>query len=167
MPENHPDVKAEFKKLQNCIKVLKKGMPSVLVGILGDTNQRTQGKLTNAEIGYANEFGKMTGYPRIPERSFIRMPLKTRFQAKLKTKKSLTGKELEKAIAEGKVNEFATKVGLVAEEVIQEAFATNGFGQWAPNAPMTVELKGSDSPLIDTGQLRRSITSKVIKNDNN
>lgn len=166
MPENHPDVKAEFKKLQNCIKFLKQGMPSVIVGILGDTNNRTQGEQTNAEIGFTNEFGKMTGYPRIPERSFIRMPLKTRLEPKIKTKKSLTGPELEKAIAEGKTVEFATKIGLVAEEVIQEAFATNGFGEWAPNAPMTVELKGSNSPLIDTGQLRRSITSKVEKNDN-
>lgn len=165
MPENHPDVKAEFKKLENCIKFMKQGMPSVIVGILGDTNQRTKGELTNAEIGFTNEFGRMTGYPRIPERSFIRMPLKTYLHKKLKTKKSLTGEQLEKAIAEGKTEQFAEKVGLVAEEVIQEAFATNGFGQWAPNAPMTVELKGSDSPLIDTGQLRRSITSKVIKND--
>lgn len=166
MPEESPDVKAEFKKLLNCIKILKTGMPSVKVGILGSTNGRTQGEQTNAEIGFTNEFGKITGHKRIPERSFIRMPLKTKFNAKLKTKKSLTGPELEKAIVEGKTEEFATKVGLVAEEVIQEAFATNGFGMWEPNAPMTIELKGSDSPLIDTGQLRRSITSKVIKNDN-
>ena len=163
MPGEHPDVKAEFKKLLNCIKVLKEGMPSVKVGILGNTNQRTKDTQTNAEIGFTNEFGKMDGYPRIPERSFIRMPLNTYFQPKLETKKSLTGKELEKAMGEGKTVEFATKVGLVAEEVIQEAFATQGFGTWPANADMTVQLKGSDSPLIDTGQLRRSITSKVIK----
>lgn len=162
MPE-HPDVKAEFKKLLNCVNILKKGMPSIRVGILGSTNNRTDGEQTNAEIGFVNEFGKMSGFPKIPERSFIRMPLNTYFMPKLHTKKSLTGKELEKSIAEGKVEDFATKVGLVAEEVIQEAFATHGFGEWKPNAPMTVELKGSDSPLIDTGELRRSITSKVEK----
>ena len=100
MPGEHPDVKAEFKKLLNCIKVLKDGMPSVKVGILGNTNQRTKDTQTNAEIGFTNEFGKMDGYPRIPERSFIRMPLNTYFQPKLETKKSLTGKELEKAMGE-------------------------------------------------------------------
>lgn len=165
--DEHPNVKAEFKKLLNCVKILKKGMPSVKVGILGDNVARKDGELNNAEIGFVNEFGKMTGYPKIPARSFIRMPLNTRFREKLRTKKSLTGDELEKAIVEGKTEEFARKVGLVAEEVIQEAFSTNGFGQWKPNAELTVQLKGSSSPLIDTGQLRRSISSKVIKHGDN
>jgi len=34
---------------------------------------------------------------------------------------------------------------------------------WAPNSPRTVKRKGSDRPLIDTGQLRKSITY-VIRN---
>jgi len=29
---------------------------------------------------------------------------------------------------------------------------------WPPNAPSTIARKGSDKPLIDTGELRRSIT---------
>lgn len=29
---------------------------------------------------------------------------------------------------------------------------------WAPNAPRTIAAKGSDRPLIDTGELRRAIT---------
>lgn len=161
------EVKLEWKKLLNCIKALKDGFPGVKVGILGDNIERQDGELNNAEIGFANEFGKMTGYPKIPARSFIRMPLQTKLNDKIKEKKSLSGAELEKAMAEGKLEEFARKVGIVAEEVIQEAFSTNGFGQWAPNAPMTVELKGSSSPLIDTGQLRRSISSKVIKDGDN
>lgn len=161
------EVKLEWKKLLNCIKALKEGFPGVKVGILGDNIARQDGELNNAEIGFTNEFGKMTGYPKIPARSFIRMPLQTKLNDKIKEKKSLSGEELEKAMAEGKLEEFARKVGIVAEEVIQEAFSTNGFGQWAPNAPMTVELKGSSSPLIDTGQLRRSISSKVIKDGDN
>lgn len=155
--------KADVNGLKNLVNLLKKGLPRVKVGVLGETNQRNTEGPTNAEIGFANEFGKMTGYPKIPSRSFIRMPLNLVFHQKLKEKKSLTGKELEKALTEGKEVEFAQKVGLVAEETIQEAFETHGFGNWAPNAPRTVAEKGSDSPLIDTGQLRRSITSKVIK----
>lgn len=162
------DVKLEFTKLVNLIKLLKDGIPSVRVGIMGETANRNSGELNNAEIGFTNEFGKLTGYPKIPARSFLRMPLRSvHFTEKLHSKKSLTGKEFEKALKSGKGDEFAKKVGLVAEETIQEAFSTNGFGQWKPNAPMTVEKKGSSSPLIDTGQLRRSITSKVMKNDHN
>lgn len=32
---------------------------------------------------------------------------------------------------------------------------------WPPNAPATIEAKGSDMPLIDTGELRKSITHVV------
>lgn len=157
------EVKAEFKKLKNLVKFLVFDMPKVKVGIMGETNQRRSGELTNAEIGFANEFGKMTGYPRIPARSFIRMPLNLFFQEKLKEKKSLSKKAFQNAVETGNTEEFAAKVGIVAEETIQEAFATRGFGTWKKNAPYTVEMKKSDSPLIDTGQLRRAITSKVVK----
>lgn len=152
----------DIKRLKQLLKYLVGGLPKVKVGILGETNQRNDG-LTNAQIGFANEFGKMTGYPRIPARSFIRTPLNLHFREKLKEKESLTGKELEKAIRTGQAEKFAQKVGMVAEETIQEAFETHGYGEWEPNAPRTIAEKGSDSPLIDTGQLRRSITSKVIK----
>ena len=85
------------------------------------------------------------------------------FGRKLKEKRTLTSDQFEKAIKSAKAEQFMQKVGFVAEEVIQEAFSTNGYGQWKPNAPMTIEKKKSNSPLIDTGQLRRSITSKVVK----
>ena len=158
------DVKLEFKKLINLIKLLKDGIPAVRVGIMGDTANRNSGELNNAEIGFTNEFGNLTGYPKIPARSFLRMPLRSvQFKEKLRSKKSLSGKEFEKALKAGKGEEFAKLVGLVAEETIQEAFSTNGFGKWKPNAPLTIELKKSSSPLIDTGQLRRAITSRVEK----
>lgn len=161
MAEN--DVRLEFKKLQNLINFIRNDMPAVKVGILGESAKRTQGGINNAEIGFVNEFGKMTGHPKIPARSFLRMPLSMHFMDKVKEKKSLSSKEFEKAITNGKADDFARKVGLVAEEVIQEAFSTNGYGNWKPNAPYTVEKKGSSSPLIDTGQLRRSITSRIDK----
>lgn len=55
--------------------------------------------------------------------------------------------------------------------------AAKRFGAWAvgeiqkrisqgispPNAPSTVESKGSSMPLIDTGQLRSSITSRTVR----
>ena len=157
------DIKLDISKMETLLKFLKGGMPSIKVGIMGQKNKRDKGIPTNAEIGFVNDFGKMTGYPRIPARSFIRVPLQFHFYEKLLSKKSLSQKEFEKAVKEGKADKFAEKVGLVAEETIQEAFATRGYGEWRPNAQKTIEQKGSDSPLIDTGQLRRSITSKVIK----
>lgn len=157
------EVVANVKNLKTLIGYLSGGLPKVRVGILGSTTARNSGELNNAEIGYTNEVGKQTGFPKIPRRSFIVMPLNMFFGRKLKEKRTLASGQFEKAIKSAKAEQFMQKVGFVAEEVIQEAFSTNGYGQWKPNAPMTIEKKKSNSPLIDTGQLRRSITSKVVK----
>jgi hypothetical protein len=49
------------------------------------------------------------------------------------------------------------KAGQVAENAARDWFTdpTNG---WAPNSPETIKLKGSDKPLINTDQMRKSIT---------
>ncbi len=157
-------VKVDIKGLEHLAKALGDKY-SIKVGILGAKAQRQNGDTskTNAEIGFINEFGKQTGFPKIPARSFLRVPLTLYLSKYLKEKKSFAKKEVEKAAKTGKLLELAQKIGIVAEEVIQEAFNTSGFGNWAPNAPYTVEMKGSDKPLIDTGELRRSITSRAEK----
>lgn len=53
------------------------------------------------------------------------------------------------------------RLGIACENVIQDAFSSGGFGFWKFILPSTVRRKGSARELIDTGQLRRSITSKV------
>lgn len=158
------NIKVNVKGLKNLAKALG-GQYSIKVGIMGASSQRQNGDTgkTNAEIGFINEFGKLTGFPKIPPRSFLRMPLTLYLADYLASKKSFSKQAVDQAVKEGKLLELAKKVGIVAEEVIQEAFATRGFGNWAPNAPYTIARKGSDSPLIDTGELRRSITSKAEK----
>jgi hypothetical protein len=157
------DVKINFDGLKNVLKFFSKPVPSVKVGILGDKNARRGEEQGNAEIGYRNEFGSFTGKVKIPKRSFIIMPLKTRLAKELKKAKTLQGKAFENAVKTGTTDQFFKKIGVVAEKVIQDAFKTRGFGQWPENAPATIALKGSDSPLIDTAQLRKSITSEVVK----
>jgi hypothetical protein len=51
-------------------------------------------------------------------------------------------------------------LGIWGQREIIKKFRDN---DWAPNAPFTVALKGSSTPLIDTGQLRQSITWSVEK----
>lgn len=163
-----PKVILDVKKMKTLLGYLAGGIPRVKVGILGGKakeKRKTDGGevVTNAQIGFINEFGRLQGKPKIPARSFLNMPLRLYLAEFLKRHSGMTGKELEKAIQRGEAEKLATKLGLIAEEVVQTAFATRGFGNWAPNAPMTVEKKGSDSPLIDTGELRRSISSEVIE----
>lgn len=131
------------------------------VGVLGgQKNTRNEGDgLTNAELAVIQEFGSNTN--NIPPRSFLRMPLE------LKSKEIvqfLGSKTVMKAILAGDIQKAFAALGIVAEGFIQQAFSTSGFGQWQPLKDSTVKAKGSSKPLIDTGQLRRSITSKVETN---
>lgn len=110
----------------------------------------------------------------IPARSWLQMPLERSqdLRAKIKEKTQLTKSErelAELAITEygdyGILGELAQAVGVSALEQIQEAFDTEGFGEWTPNSPATIRAKGSEMPLIDTGNLRNSITYKVEENN--
>ena len=110
----------------------------------------------------------------IPARSWLQMPLERNqdLRAKIKEKTDLTKQDrelLELTIQEygegGLLKELAYAVGTSALEQIQEAFETEGFGEWAENRPATIKAKGSESPLIDTGRLRNAITYKVEENN--
>lgn len=50
--------------------------------------------------------------------------------------------------------------GMKAQNVTR-AWFLNPKNNWAPNSPITIFKKGSDRPLIDTGELRKSITYVV------
>ena len=60
--------------------------------------------------------------------------------------------------------DIATMIGVAGLEQIQEAFETQGFGEWQPNAPATIAKKGSEDPLIDIGALKKRVTFEVEEN---
>lgn len=156
-------VKGDFSKLEKLIEGLGKEFYTD-VGILGESNQTEEGGLTTAGIGAVHEFGTdKAGRGNnvvIPERSFIRMPLETG-QEEIE---SFVKADFQKNIENGDIKSIFKDIGLGAEARIQEAFETAGFGEWPENAESTVERKGSASPLIDDGTLRKTITSKVGEN---
>lgn len=115
-----------------------------------------KGELTNAEIGMMQEFGVFSR--QIPRRSFLEMPL----QMKLPAYAPTFAKNLLQALEQGDIQPAYVNLGIKAEAIVQDAFATRGFGEWAPNAASTIARKGSSQPLIDTAQLRKSISSDVI-----
>ena len=112
--------------------------------------------MTNAEVGFKLEYGDPAKHT--PARSWLRMPLITKINNIVKD----TAKFFEAAVKEGNPIKFLTILGIQAEKQIQLAFDSRGFGSWAANAPLTIQLKGSDAPGIDTAQLRRSVASVVI-----
>ena len=140
------------------IKRAMKNKYVAYVGILGSkaTEEHENSDYTNAQIGAVHEFGSISN--NIPARSFIRMPL----EAEMGKWIAKEGKRYFNDAVNGNLQHFFTRVGLKAEEIIQDAFVTRGFGQWAENKPATIARKGSSMPLIDTGALRASISSEVV-----
>lgn len=49
------------------------------------------------------------------------------------------------------------KAGTIGESASKRWF-TDPRNNWAPNTPSTIAAKGSDTPGVDTGQMRRAIT---------
>jgi hypothetical protein len=50
------------------------------------------------------------------------------------------------------------RLGIEAQGDVQMSIVSGG---WAPNSPVTVKMKGSSRPLIDTGAMRQSVTYVV------
>ena len=99
-----------------------------------------------------NHWGTSRG---IPERPFLASAMrdnrnKYRDGMKTSAKKLLLGQTSLQTVL--------SKLGIMAQGDIQESITS-----WTtpPNAPSTIEQKGSSSPLIDTGEMRASITYLV------
>lgn len=130
----------------------------VKVGVLGeDANivrtSRTGGSMTLGEIAQVNEFGSRDG--RIPARPFMR----NTWDALKPELRALQRRTLER-IAAGTMG-VEQGLGLIGEWFAGAVKKTITAGVPPPNAPRTIALKGSSKPLIDTGQLRQSITHVV------
>jgi hypothetical protein len=139
----------ELKKLS---ARAKKGTALVEVGVISD--ETYEDGLTVVEVAVWNEFGTK----HIPERPFIRSTVKQQ-KAPLK---AFSGKLLQK-ILDGKLTREKA-LGLLGQKVSGEIKETITSLRTPPNAPSTVEAKKSSNPLIDTGELRQSITFEVVDN---
>jgi hypothetical protein len=107
-----------------------------------------------AGLGALHEFGAPK--KRIPERSVIRAT----FDAKRGELAALQAQLAGQIIAGKTTVERALGImGLRFQAWCQQRIGSGGF--LAPNAPRTIARKGSDRPLVDTGQLVQAITFSV------
>lgn len=129
------------------------------VGLFSNTSARSadRGRISdNPSLGAVHEFGDPKH--NIPERSFIRMPLMTQLGKAIMLH---AGKWLTILRTRGAKRTLAL-LGAIAEDTIQEAFATGGFGQWPELKRATVRKKGSTRILIESAQLRKAVAYRVI-----
>lgn len=149
-------VKADFKKLDALVKNLHSDHV-VRVGIFGNKTNRRKDEVTNADLGAKHEFGDFSN--GIPKRSWLRMPIMHQTSQILKdSAEGFMGR-----LMRGDKIGIMKRIGKACERAVLQAFDSRGFGSWKPNAPSTIRRKKSDSPLIDTGQLRRATASQVVK----
>ena len=124
----------------------------VRVGVPASAGQTEDG-ISLAGLGAVHEFGSADGH--IPERSFLRVPLRSnrdKFAAIFKNQVPLVVR------GDLTMRQFMDQLGASAAGVSQEAISA---GISPANAESTIERKGSSTPLVDTGRLRQSITWEV------
>jgi len=127
------------------------------VGILGrDINRQDATGITNSEIGVIHEFGN----DDMPVRSFLRMPIETH---KKEILKSMGGVMIRRAFAQKDYVKMFHLLGQKGRDIVIQAFETGGFGQWPDISESTKAAKGSSAILVDSAQLKNSISEDVVK----
>lgn len=125
----------------------------VVVGIPGEINFDVP---TTAAIGMVHEFGSLDG--TIPERSFLR----STFDGNRRKYASLLEKFVKASLKSRKPNTRSlTIVGEIVRGDIVKRVRDKDIKQ--DLQPATIARKGSDTALVDTGNLIGSIVSQVRK----
>lgn len=107
-----------------------------------------------AHVAATNEWGA----DGIPERPFFRASVRRMEQELLSTLRK--GIDSEKMAVSSKL---ADKLGAQGAGIVQETISNQDYSPRPPNAPSTIERKGSSTPLIDTGRMRQSVTWRTFK----
>lgn len=147
------DINLDLKKLNKFIESLS-SVPEIRVGIMGDDNARDDGG-SNATIGAIHEFG----LGHMPKRSFLRVPLMEGLSEAVD--KNITKKDLDGIVENESLVPICRKIGMIAEGVVFNAFATQGGGNW-PKWKNGYKSK-TGMILQNDQQLAKSISSAVIE----
>lgn len=106
--------------------------------------------VTVIDVALWNEFGTA----RIPARPFIR----GWYDANLTKNRQFIGSVLARTLGSLPLDQGLEIIG---QRFVGDVQRNMAAGVPPPNAPKTIARKGSSKPLIDTGQLRQSITYVV------
>ena len=119
----------------------------------GKRGRQIQQAATLAEVAAAHEFGT----DKIPQRSFIRATVDLRASEIRAMQEKLAGQVLSGAISPETAME---RLGIFTQGLIQARIAE---GIDPPLKPATIARKGSSKQLVDSGQLRSSITYQITE----
>ena len=125
---------------------------ALAVGVLPTAGKDKDTGADLIDIATWNEYGTS----RIPQRPFMRTAEKQNGEQWLSLAEGVAEKIIEGKFAEEQGLEI---IGNRMVGDIQKVIGDRSL--LAPNAPSTIKRKGSDAPLIDSGNLRQSISFEV------
>jgi len=129
------------------LKEVKRTLKSAGIKIAGKLERhRVDQNLTVAQVASWNEFGNK----RIPQRSFIRDTFRINKDNIVK---------FTKKVLKNNPSDFYDLTGQYVLGLIQKRISSKSF---KGNSEATKKWKGSDTPLVDFGQLRNAITYDVV-----
>lgn len=149
----------DVRGLNQILKALKSDTLQCRVGILHDSARHSYGATsrqnlpTNAELGAIHEFGTS----KIPARSFLRIPIQEHLEEELGNSELLDEQALKEVVQTGKKTSWLKAIAKAAKAVVEEGFATSGYGKWAPWS----HPHDHGSILVRSGQLRDAISSEI------
>lgn len=128
----------------------------VRVGFQRGKKHKGKGKRAGVDlvdIALYNELGTDT----IPSRPFLAQTVAQQGEA-IKQASA----EMVVQVVEGKMKgkQALKNIGVLVKGAVQQQMVE---GEFVPNAPSTIQRKGSDKPLIDTGQLRQGVSYKICR----
>ena len=129
------------------------GKPKVYIGVPASKNGMHEGGINMATLLAIHVLGAPSR--GIPQRDPLRPPL----IANAQRYSDLLALGLKNALADGTDPKIVyEKIGIVATNDVYDYFVTGNF---KPLNQKTIDRKGSSKPLIDTEELRGSITYEV------
>lgn len=130
----------------------------VLVGIPDDNAARSteKGPVSNAELLFIHTNGSPVRH--IPPRPVLEPAIGHHKDEISELLKAAADTALDGNISS--VEPVLKKAGMAAQNFARGWFTDSANG-WRENRPGTIQAKGSDRPLIDTGEMRKSITYRV------
>lgn len=131
------------------------GKPKVYIGVPASKNGMHKGGINMATLLAIHVLGAPSR--GIPQRDPLRPPLINNAQRYT----DLMAQGIKNALADGTdPNVVYEKIGIVASNDVKDYFVSGNF---KPLDQKTIDRKGSSKPLVDTGELRSSVTYEVRK----
>ena len=148
------------QKIKNALTELSKY--SFILGVVNENKrERKKGQsITNSELLIIHEFGSPVR--KIPKRPILQYAIESEWVNKVIEITLNQCVEYVLLNEESKIRPELDKTAMRIESFIRRSLY-NGSHNLKPLSNATVERKGSDLPLFDTGQLARSIVCQVVK----